>query len=356
MRIVCPFLEDVALAERCIRSQFHVSEIDRKGAEFSVREFGYESIHCLIRVPDDLLESFHLAPPFECEIQIRTILQDAWAEVEHELVYKADFTPFDESVQRKLAALNANLSLSDITFQEIRDYQRRLHGELQKRRASFWDLIGETTGEPRGGESSAALMDVDGATFGVSPDLGQTSEADALGPRSVWTESGGGLDAQLLRALQAHNSGEFATAESVYTQILAARPRAYVRAIVHIHRGMARFASSKHRDALDDFSEALKLDETNWRALFYRGMVYRVLGDTEHAEKDFSRCLECDPYRVECLFQRAALYVQTSRLPDALADCDRALALDPSAQAIAQLRASVLERQAYGLEGDSGHE
>jgi len=194
MRVVCPFLEDVALAERCIRSQFSVNEVDRKGAEFSVREFGYESIHCLIGVPDDLLESFHLAPPFDCEIQIRTILQDAWAEVEHELVYKADFTPFDESVQRKLAALNANLSLSDITFQEIRDYQRRLHGELQKRRASFWDLIGETTGEPRAGEGAAALMDVEGATFGVSPSLGQTNEADALGPRSVWTESGGGLE------------------------------------------------------------------------------------------------------------------------------------------------------------------
>jgi len=356
MRVVCPFLEDVALAERCIRSQFSVNEVDRKGAEFSVREFGYESIHCLIGVPDDLLESFHLAPPFDCEIQIRTILQDAWAEVEHELVYKADFTPFDESVQRKLAALNANLSLSDITFQEIRDYQRRLHGELQKRRASFWDLIGETTGEPRAGEGAAALMDVEGATFGVSPSLGQTNEADALGPRSVWTESGGGLDAQLLEALQAHNAGEFEVAESVYTQILAARPRAYVRAIVHIHRGMARFASSKHRHALDDFSQALELDEANWRALFYRGMVYRVLGDTEHAEHDFSRCLECDPYRVECLFQRAALYVQIDRLTDAIADCDRALAIDPSAQAVAQLRASVLERKAYGLEGDVHHE
>ncbi len=356
MRVVCPFLEDVALAERCIRSQFSVNEVDRKGAEFSVREFGYESIHCLIGVPEDLLESFHLAPPFNCEIQIRTILQDAWAEVEHELVYKADFTPFDESVQRKLAALNANLSLSDITFQEIRDYQRRLHGELQKRRASFWDLIGETTGEARAGESAAELMDGDGATFGVSPDLKATNEADALGPRSVWTESGGGLDAQLLEALQAHNAGEFAVAESVYTQILAARPRAYVRAIVHIHRGMARFASSKYRDALDDLSHALELDDTNWRALFYRGTVYRVLGDTEHAEADFSRCLECDPYRVECLFQRAALYVQTERLADALADCDRALAIDPDAQAVAQLRASVLERKAYGVEGDSGHE
>jgi len=355
MRVVCPFLEDVALAERCIRSQFSVSEVDRKGAEFSVREFGYESIHCLLSVPGDLLESFHLAAPFECEVQIRTILQDAWAEVEHELVYKADFTPFDEAVQRKLAALNANLSLSDITFQEIRDYQRRLHGELKKRRASFWDLIGDATGGPCPGEIGSEGTDLEGATFGVSPDLRSGNGEESPGPRSHWTDSTGGLDAQLLEALQAHNAGDFAHAETVYTQILAARPRAYVRAIVHIHRGMARFASSRYRDALEDFSHALVLDAANWRALFYRGTVYRVLGDPANAEEDFSRCLERDPYRVECLFQRAALLAQTDRLDEAVADCDRALQIDPSARAVEQLRASVLERKAYGSKGEHAH-
>ena len=351
MRVICPFLEDVALAERCIRSQFQVGEVDRKGAEFSVREFGYESIHCLIRIPDDLLESFHLAGPFDCEVQIRTILQDAWAEVEHELVYKADFTPFDEAVQRKLAALNANLSLSDITFQEIRDYQRRLHGELRKRRASFWDLISDTTGESQLGQDSADLLELEGPSFGISPGLAEDREQEGIGARSGWTERDGGLDGLLLVALQAHNAGDFSRADQVYTQILASRPRAYVRAIVHIHRGMARFASGRYRDALGDFTAALELDKANWRAFFYRGTVYRVLGDVGRAEADFSSCLSCDPYRVECLFQRASLYANLGRLDAALADCDRALAVDPSARAVMQLRASVLERQAYRNEG-----
>ena len=348
MRIVCPFLEDVALAERCLRAQFHVSEVDYKGAEFSVREFGYESVHCLIRVPDDLLESFHLGGPFDCEVQIRTILQDAWAEVEHELVYKADFTPFDEAVQRKLAALNANLSLSDITFQEIRDYQRRLHGELRKRRSSFWGVISDSTGEPQFGESGVDMLELEGPTFGVSPSLLDDGvESRGVGARSAWAEGDRGLDAQLLVALQAHNAGDFARADEVYTQILLLRPRAYVRAVVHIHRGMARFASSRFRDALVDFTAALELDPANWRALFYRGTVYRILGDAAQAERDYTTCLSHDPYRVECLFQRAALYAQLGRFDDALSDCDRALAVDPSAQAAVQLRASVAERKAY---------
>ena len=125
LRVVCPFLEDVTEAERALHGAFVIREVDRKGSAFSVREFGYDSIHCLLEVPQDLLESFDLDGPLDCEVQLRTILQDAWAEVEHELVYKSEFTPFDEQLQRKLAALNANLSLSDITFQEIREYQRR---------------------------------------------------------------------------------------------------------------------------------------------------------------------------------------------------------------------------------------
>jgi len=73
---------------------FSIEEIERKGAERSFREFGYESIHVLVRVPDEVAQQ--LCPHLErnvIEIQLRTILQEAWAEVEHELVYKAEFTP-----------------------------------------------------------------------------------------------------------------------------------------------------------------------------------------------------------------------------------------------------------------------
>jgi len=91
--------------------------------------------------PADLVESLALADPPPCEIQVRTILQDAWAEVEHELIYKSKFLPFDQPLKRKMAALNANLTLSDIIFQEIREYQRQLNQELEKRRRQFLDSL-----------------------------------------------------------------------------------------------------------------------------------------------------------------------------------------------------------------------
>ncbi|HRU27439.1 MAG TPA: RelA/SpoT domain-containing protein, partial [Treponema sp.] len=127
LRIVCTFIEDLSSVETAIQNAFQITEVERKGSNYSFKEFGYESTHILIKIPEDILKKRGKAGCDSAEIQIRTILQDAWAEVEHELVYKAEFTPFDEPMKRKLAAVNASLSLADIVFQEIRDYQRQLN-------------------------------------------------------------------------------------------------------------------------------------------------------------------------------------------------------------------------------------
>ena len=136
LRIVSPFLEDIETISSLITAHFQVLETERKANQHSFREFGYDSLHLAIRL--DKQPTGRLMPGVRrvCEIQLRTILQDAWAEVEHELVYKSDISLPNQSIRRKLASLNATLTLSDLIFQEIRDYQKelRLHG--RKRRAS----------------------------------------------------------------------------------------------------------------------------------------------------------------------------------------------------------------------------
>ncbi|MDR1105700.1 MAG: RelA/SpoT domain-containing protein, partial [Treponema sp.] len=100
IRVICPFIEDLDAAEETVRRYFEVLECERKGSDYSFKEFGYESTHLLIKIPAWVTEK---TGPLDCEaaeLQIRTILQDAWAEVEHELVYKAEFTPFDDALKR----------------------------------------------------------------------------------------------------------------------------------------------------------------------------------------------------------------------------------------------------------------
>jgi putative GTP pyrophosphokinase len=306
LRVVCPFLEDLRAAEEAVRGSFDVVEVEHKGSDLSFREFAYDSTHLLLRVPLELDRELIF------EVQVRTTLQDAWAEVEHDLVYKAEFTPFDEPMKRKLAALNANLSLSDIIFQEIRDYQRRLHQQLAVRRSAFFDKVEEST---------------DGRVFGTAPEPAhppedaRRHEPNGNGPRS--------MDDMLLDALSAHNRGDFDKAEQTYTAILALNPKQRVRAIVNVHRGMAHFATSKYPEAVADFTEAMRLDEDNYKAPYYRGVVHTCLEDYAAAVSDYNRSLEINPYQPFVLYRRAQAYYHLGDLPKALVDGNKALALEP---------------------------
>lgn len=157
IRMICAFLEDITLGLEQIKSIFEIKEVEVKGAEKKFSEFGYESIHVLIKPPADCIPKLEgkykdllpISDEIVCEIQIRTILQDAWAEVEHELIYKTEFNPFDIPLRRKLASINASLSLADITFQEIRDYQNKLQREIEDRRQSFYSMADGLLNEKR---------------------------------------------------------------------------------------------------------------------------------------------------------------------------------------------------------------
>ncbi|MEJ2200994.1 MAG: hypothetical protein P8X63_08275 [Desulfuromonadaceae bacterium] len=105
IRIVCPFLDDLEVIEQELRREFDIVELERKGAQHSFREFGYDSVHLLIALDATQLEELLPHTARVCEIQLRTILQDAWAEVEHELIYKSDLSFPNDSIKRKLAGI-----------------------------------------------------------------------------------------------------------------------------------------------------------------------------------------------------------------------------------------------------------
>ena len=324
IRIVCPFLENLQRAEEIVRSLYTVFEVERKGADHSFREFGYQSVHLLLELPRDLRENFPDLDTDICEVQIRTILQDAWSEVEHELVYKSSFTPYDESLRRKLAALNANLTLSDVIFQEIRDYQRSLHGELKKRRRSFIELVEkETAGIPAEPDRK-------------SVHTGQPGISSALS-----------VDELLLEALNAHNRGNFSGAIELYDTILNRQIDTGVRSVIMVHRGMAMFAAAGYPEALKNFLEAAELEPNNNKVYYYLGIVYRVLGEPAEALACFRRSLEIYPYHFESLFNLAQTYFEVGDFPAALEYCEKALKISPEEEKAVEFRRYVLERSAF---------
>lgn len=317
IRVICPFIEELSIAENLLKKNFSVTETERKG-QYTFREFGYESTHLLIKIPDDIIQARGDIGLNTAEVQIRTTLQDAWAEVEHELVYKAEFNPFDTPMRRKLAALNASLSLADIIFQEIRTYQRQFHSQLGRRRETFFQKIEEST---------------DNLLFADAP-----VRKESLPETASRRPGKSSIDDLLLDALTFHNENRFEDAITLYSRILKLNPEKNICSLIRKHRGMANFAQSKYRDAIDDFTASLELDKSSYKAAYYRGVVYSVLKQYPQAIDDFTLSLEINPYQDFCLFRRAQAYYHLGDYPHALSDCEASLSIEPGNDAAVKFR------------------
>lgn len=316
MRVVVPFLEDVEKVLEVVESQFDVLEIERKAENLSFREFAYDSVHVVIEIPNST--AFEVPPGCSkaCEIQVRTTLQEAWAEVEHELIYKSNLDFPDTSVRKKLAALNASLTLSDTIFQEIRDYQKEL-GQWGRER--FHEL-----------RKKAAFPEPI-----AIPKAKKTAKArQGRGKRGEETR----LDSTLYLGLKAHNDKNYSSAIQLYSRALRMRPDMKIRSIIYNHRGMANFMLQRERQALRDFDKSFQCDSRNCRALNNRALILRRLGHVRDSLHDFSLSLEIKSRQPEVLFMRAQTYFEIGDLAAASRDVKAALALRKTYPEAADLR------------------
>lgn len=328
IRVICPFLDDVHQIEQQLKANFNIREVEYKGINRSFDEFGYVSTHVLLEVPDSMLVGKTLPDGLLCEVQIRTILQDAWAEVEHELIYKTEFNPFDLPLKRKLASINASLSLADTIFQEIRSYQKNLHAEMDCRRTIFYD--------------KADKLMVSSSDDVFSP---PAEDADTSAHDQGSVDFSGTIDDLLLRAIHAQNSKDFTTAIAIYTHIINDKPQNnVVFAVILNHRGMAYFAQSDFEKARDDFSHASRLDEKNLRSCYYLGIVLSVLGDDAGAIENFTRTLALNSYQSRVYFRRALSYFHLADYTSAMADVSSAMDLGFNSDDVHKLKSAILEK------------
>lgn len=313
IRVICAFLQDITGVEKCLRDNFSIYEVERKGADRTFREFGYESTHILMLIPASLREDLELPEGLLFEVQVRTILQDAWAEVEHELVYKSEFSPFDLPLKRKLASINASLSLADIIFQEIRDYQNKLNRELEKRRGSFY-LHADA-------ESDLHISELNRPT----DENPEPSLCVPEPPSSPYVQ--GTIDDMILDAIAAHNNGNLDRAIMIYTKIIESKPNDTVLSVIYKHRGMAFFAQSRYEEALENFRKSGETNPSNFRAFYYIGIVLSVTGREAEAVENFSTSLDISLYQPYVFFRRAQSYYHLGQYTEALRDLDKAVSL-----------------------------
>jgi putative GTP pyrophosphokinase len=334
IRIICPFIEDTVSVEALIKDNFNVVEIERKGYSYSFKEFGYESTHFLVKLPEEIGGKYKKVSNESfagdvVEIQIRTILQDAWAEVEHELVYKAEFRPYDHPMKRKLAAINASLSLADIIFQEIRTYQRHFNRQIGQRKASFFKKV----------ESAADMF----LSEDSKPSFENTGQNES--PHDIHLDTRNkSIDDLLLNALYAHNRGLFSEAVAYYSFILGLKPDEKICSLIYKHRGMAFFAQSLYEDAIKDFSLSLQFDKKSYQSAYYCGVVHLVLQQYAAAIDDFTTAITINSFQPYCFYRRAEAYYHLEDYPQALSDCEAALALNYDLEGAYKLKYMLLDK------------
>lgn len=123
MRIITYFSDDVDKIAELFTNLFEIDEInsvDKREADDPTK-FGYVSLHYIASLKEDRtkLAEAERFKDLKIEIQIRTILQHAWAEIEHDLGYKTA-GDIPTNIRRKFSRLAGQIELADEEFVRIK--------------------------------------------------------------------------------------------------------------------------------------------------------------------------------------------------------------------------------------------
>jgi ppGpp synthetase/RelA/SpoT-type nucleotidyltranferase len=119
IRIVCLYDDQIAVVSKVLMDHFRILEVTDKIAAVESTEdsFGYKGLHMDL-APKDEMASLPKYQAYPFEVQIRSLIQDAWSVLDHKIKYKKSI-PND--LRRRINLLSALFELADREFKEIRN-------------------------------------------------------------------------------------------------------------------------------------------------------------------------------------------------------------------------------------------
>ena len=132
VRVVTFYLDDVDKVASIVERLFDIdweNSVDKRKAH-EIDSFGYLSLHYICSLPEqDRPDEWPEASRVRFEIQMRTVLQHAWANMNHDTGYKSG-VEVPKRYLRSLSRLAGILELVDEQFSQIRteitDYRRNI--------------------------------------------------------------------------------------------------------------------------------------------------------------------------------------------------------------------------------------
>ncbi len=122
IRIVCLYEDQIPLISQLLQKHFSILDVTDKIASMESTEdsFGYKGLHMDLALNEELTAKPKNQPfaGISFEVQIRSLIQDAWSVLDHKIKYKKSI-PND--LKRRINVLSALFELADREFKEIRN-------------------------------------------------------------------------------------------------------------------------------------------------------------------------------------------------------------------------------------------
>ena len=140
LRVITFYIDDVDKVASAVERLFTIdweNTVDKRKIH-EIDSFGYLSLHYICSIPDF---------PYRFEIQMRTLLQHAWANMDHDTGYKSG-VEIPRRYLRNMSRLAGMLELVDDEFSKIRieltDYRRRVQALVRSGNLDEVPLDGDT--------------------------------------------------------------------------------------------------------------------------------------------------------------------------------------------------------------------
>lgn len=140
LRVITFYIDDVDKVASAVERLFTIdwdNTVDKRKIH-EIDSFGYLSLHYICSIPDF---------PYRFEIQMRTLLQHAWANMDHDTGYKSG-VEIPKRYMRNMSRLAGMLELVDDEFSKIRieltDYRRRVQALVRSGNLDEVPLDGDT--------------------------------------------------------------------------------------------------------------------------------------------------------------------------------------------------------------------
>lgn len=143
VRVITCYGHDVDRIVSVFKKQFIISKVHSidKRTSLGVQEFGYRSVHLIARLKGPRLNN----PEYSnlkyhwFEIQIRSILEHAWAVIDHEIIYKSGIS-YPKQELRRFASISGALEILEREFYSLKSIRYDLISKYKNIYASSREL------------------------------------------------------------------------------------------------------------------------------------------------------------------------------------------------------------------------